>query len=160
MTHTPWSSMVATMTLTNSGNDDANNRTMAETQFCLVLPPCKGGAKDPPTTTMAMTGNALSGSVGFVLSGDGNDHRAMSAGKFHALLMMATMMPTNSGDNNADNCRHNGYDDDDAIGRTNGGDKQHQQPRDVVDGYNDNDAVGAVVNGGGNVAVRSARRRP
>jgi hypothetical protein len=37
------------------------------------------------------------------------------------LLTMATTMPTNGGDGSADDSVNNGYDDNDAIGATNGG---------------------------------------
>jgi hypothetical protein len=54
---------------------------VAGTQFSVVLPP--RSADDSASATAGGEG-ALSGSMGFVLSGDGDDHESMPSGEFHA----------------------------------------------------------------------------
>ncbi|KAL3786292.1 hypothetical protein ACHAW5_005665 [Stephanodiscus triporus] len=57
---------------------------VAGTQFSIVLPLRRVGVSSNSTATTTGGGEALSGSMGFVLSGDGDDHNSMPTGEFHA----------------------------------------------------------------------------
>jgi hypothetical protein len=60
--------------MTNENNLVTTEARVAGTQFSIVLP--MRGSTDGK--------GELSGAIGFVLSGDGDDHRAMNTGELHA----------------------------------------------------------------------------
>jgi hypothetical protein len=66
--------------MTNENNLVTTEARVAGTQFSIVLP-TRGSSTDGKSE--------LSGAIGFVLSGDGDDHRAMNTGELHAFYPTA-----------------------------------------------------------------------
>ena len=67
--------------MNNENNLVTTEARVAGTQFSIVLP--MRGSTDGGS-------GELSGTIGFVLSGDGDDHRAINTGEFHAFYPNAT----------------------------------------------------------------------
>ena len=73
----------ASYSMNNENNPVTTEARVAGTQFSIVLP-VRG------STNYTDGKSELSGAIGFVLSGDGDDHRAMNTGEFHAFYPSAT----------------------------------------------------------------------